>query len=158
MAINPPVVGGDPTVKSYTLGHPVRLAPSVTGVKTGTPLVCGAEGYVTGTQGVLFAASAAIGGEEVVAYRSCVLELHDRAVVPGFLYTITEIDAYGGLTLDPPPPVRAAVAPAPPTEPAAEGTTATPRTGRSGASAVPTTVSPGSALALDATHLLLEGV
>jgi len=107
-------VPGPPTVKEGSLHHTVRLAPDVTGVTTGTPLVPSPEGYRPSFQGVLFSAKGGVGGEEVVAYTNCIVEFHDRAFTPGVYHTVTEIDFYGSLTLDPPPPVRTAAIPPPP--------------------------------------------
>lgn len=91
-----PPVRRAPTVKEGSLHHTVRLAPSVTGVTTGTPLAPSADGWVPAVKGKIISAEAGIGGELVVAWAYAILELHqDEKLEIGAGYNISELDAGG---------------------------------------------------------------
>jgi hypothetical protein len=121
--VSGPVAGQlvDPTVKNGTLQYSILLRPGVLGTKCGTPLIPTAEGWQVGTPAVRFAAEHGVGGEMIGTYKTCVVEVHTRTFTPGKAYKISEVDAYGGMTWDPPDdPKEAPVWQLPP-PPAPEG-------------------------------------
>lgn len=80
--------------------HPVpaHLAPHVRQVRTGTPLRPGPEGWVIaplGEHAQAYAASAARGGERLMAWRVITLETYRPQFIPGERYDIADIDATG---------------------------------------------------------------
>jgi hypothetical protein len=163
----------DPTVVDAGLRAPVLLAPGVTGVKSGTPLASGEGGYVPNPVGTVFAAVHGIGGDTITVYRSVVLVIHQRAFVPGQLYTVSAIDVHGNITWDPPETPPAPPPPAPTRTTSTRGTTTVEPTSRETepapgeATTTPAPVPPpratvmslpaGQALAMDEHMLLLEG-
>jgi len=93
----------DPT--NVGCSHPLRvqIAGNVPHVKTGTPIRPTPNGYVIALpneEPEAYAAAHAEGSQDVAAYRSVTLDIHQDLFKPGDRFDITDIDDYGNLTIE----------------------------------------------------------